>query len=69
MNKFQGQTPRFHTPIFEQMIEAELDEHRRATSMCQHATKYNVQMTHILLRLFDLEIFKKIDHNEKDIFI
>ncbi len=35
MNKFQGQTPRFHTPISKQKIEAELDEHRRATNMCQ----------------------------------
>lgn len=31
----KGQTFRFHTPRFEQGIEVELEEHRRAVSMFQ----------------------------------
>jgi hypothetical protein len=37
-------------------MEAELDEHIKASTMFQHAVKYSVQMTNILLKLFNLEI-------------
>jgi hypothetical protein len=30
---FRGQTPRFHTPKYEQGIEAEFDEHKNVASM------------------------------------
>jgi hypothetical protein len=55
----RGQTPRFNTPGSLQGVEAELDEHRRVAIMFQQATKYNVQMTNILFKLFDLEIKTK----------
>ncbi len=63
---FRGQTPKFHTPRSKQGIEAKLDEHRRVASMFQLARKYNVQMTKILLRLFDLEIKNKQIIEEKE---
>ncbi len=66
---FKGQTPGFHTPEFVQGLEANLDEHRRTATMFQHATKYNIQMTNILFRLFELEIKNKKIIEEKDIFI
>ncbi len=62
----KGQTPRFHTPGFVQGIEAKLDEHKRVASMFQQVTQYNVQMTNILLKLFDLEIKNKQIIEEKD---
>jgi hypothetical protein len=52
-----------------QGLEANLDEHRRTATMFQHATKYNIQMTNILFRLFELEIKNKKIIEEKDIFI
>jgi hypothetical protein len=33
--------------------------------MFQHATKYNTQMTNILLRFFDLEIKKQADYRRE----
>ncbi len=52
----RGQTPRFHTPGFVQRLVANLDEHRKATSMFQQTIEYDTQMTNILFKLFDLEI-------------
>jgi hypothetical protein len=52
-----------------QGIEPKLDEHRRAATMFQHATKYNVHMTNILLTLFNLEIENKHIVEEKDKFV
>jgi len=49
-------------------IEAELDEHKRTTSMFQWAIEYNVQMTNILLKLLDPNIKNKHIIKEKDIF-
>jgi hypothetical protein len=37
--------------------------------MFQQVTKYNVQMTNILLRLFDLEIKNKHITKEKDKYV
>ncbi len=37
--------------------------------MFQQATKYNVQMTNILLRISDLKIKNKQIRNEKDRFV
>ncbi len=51
-----------------QGIEAKLDEHKKIAIMFQQATKYNVQMTNILLRLSDLKIKNKQIINEKDKF-
>jgi hypothetical protein len=51
----RGQTPRFHTLRFEQGIEAKLDEHRKAINMFQQIVDYNVQMTNILLTLFNFD--------------
>jgi hypothetical protein len=49
-----------------QRIETKLDEHRRATNMFQQVVEYSVQMTNILLRLFDLEIKNNQIIEEKD---
>ncbi len=48
-----------------QGLEVELDEHRGTASMFQQATKYNIQMTNILVRFFDLEIKKQTYHRGK----
>ncbi len=50
-----GQTPRFHTPRFVQGMEVKLDDHKIVATMFQQVAEYNVQMTNILLRLFNLE--------------
>jgi hypothetical protein len=43
-----------------------LDEHKKVASMFQYGSK--VHMTNILLKLFDLEIKKQVDHRgEKQI--
>ncbi len=52
----RGQTLKFHTPRSMQGMEAKLDEHRRVVAMFQQATEYIVQMTNILIRLYDLKI-------------
>ncbi len=65
----KGQTPRFHTLWSVQGIEAKLDEHKRVIIMFQHVAKYNVHMTNILLKLFDLEIKNKHIIEEKDKFV
>jgi len=65
----RGQTPRFHTLGSIQGLEIEMDEHRRTTSMFQHATKYNTHMTNILLRLFDMEIKNKQIVEEKNKYV
>jgi hypothetical protein len=52
----RGETPRFNTLGFVQGVEAELDKHKRVTIMFKHVIKYNVHMTNILFRLFNLEI-------------
>ncbi len=52
----KGQIPRFHTSKFVQGLKADLDEHKRTATMFQKVAEYNVQMTNILFRLFDLEI-------------
>jgi hypothetical protein len=43
-----------------------LDENRKAATMFQQEAKYNVQMTNILFRHFDLEIKTKHIIEEKD---
>jgi len=65
----RGQTPRFHTPRSMQGVEVNLDEHKKTTSMFQQVAKYNVQMTNILLKLFNLEIKNKQIIKKKDIFV
>jgi len=50
-------------------IEAKLDEHKRVANMFQHATKCNIQMINILLRLSDLEIKNKQTIKKKDKFV
>ncbi len=62
----KGQIPRFHTLGFVWGIEAKLDENRKAATMFQQEAKYNVQMTNILFRHFDLEIKTKHIIEEKD---
>jgi hypothetical protein len=62
----KGQIPWFHTPKFSQGLEADLDKHRRTTSMFQHATKYSVQMTNIMFKLSYLEIKNKHIIEKKD---
>jgi hypothetical protein len=52
-----------------QGIEAKLDEHKRVIIMFQHVAKYNVYMTNILLKLFDLGIKNKHIIEEKDKFV
>ncbi len=37
----KGEIPKFHTPEFVRGLEANLDEHKRVTSMFQQATKYS----------------------------
>ncbi len=49
-----------------QGMEAKLDEHKKFVIMFQQATEYNVHMTNILLRLFDMEIYNKQIIEEKD---
>jgi len=61
----RGQILRFNTPRFEQGIEVELDQRRKAVSMFQKIVEYSVQMTNILLRLFNLEIMNKQIIEEK----
>ncbi len=65
----KGQIPRFHTLGFVQGMEVELDEHRKIATMFQHASKYNVQMKNIFLRLFNVEIKDKQIIKEKDKFV
>ncbi len=62
----RDQIPGFHTPGFVQGVEAKLNEHRRIAIMFQQVVEYDVQMTNILLRLFDLEITKQVDYRGKD---
>jgi hypothetical protein len=66
---FKGQTSRFNTLGYVQGVKVELDEHRRTTIMFKQATTYNVQMTNILLKLFNLEIKNKDIIMEKDRFV
>jgi hypothetical protein len=65
----RGQTPRFNTPHSVQRVEVELDEHKRIVIMFKHVVEYNVHMTNILLRLFDLEIKNKQIIKKKDRFV
>jgi hypothetical protein len=65
----RGQTPKFHTLGSMQGIDVELGEHKRVVTMFQHVAKYNVHMTNILLRLFDLEIKNKEIIEEKDRYV
>ncbi len=58
----KGQTSRLNTLRYVQGVEVELDEHRRTTT-------YSVQMTNILLKLFNLEIKNKDIIMEKDRFV
>jgi hypothetical protein len=52
-----------------QGIKAELDDHRRTTTMFQQVVQYNVQMKNILFRLSDIEIKNKQIIKEKiDLF-
>jgi hypothetical protein len=55
----KGQTLRFHTLKSIQGLEIDLDEDRRVPTMFQQVVKYNVQMTNILHKLFNLEIRNK----------
>jgi len=62
----RGQTPRLNTPHYVQRVEVELDEHKIIVIMFKHVVEYNVHMTNILLRLFDLEIKNKQIIKKKD---
>jgi hypothetical protein len=50
-------------------LEAKLDEHRKIVNMFPQTTKYNTQMTNILLRFFNLEIKNKQIIEEKDKYV
>jgi len=52
-----------------QGVEAELDEHKRITTMFKQAAEYNVQMINILFKLFDLEIKNKKIIRKKDGYV
>jgi hypothetical protein len=52
-----------------QGLEAELEEHRKAISMFQHAIKYITQMTNIMFKLSNLEIRNKQIIEENDKFV
>jgi hypothetical protein len=65
----KGKTRRFHKLGSVQWIKVELDKHRRDVIMFQHVTKYNVHMTNILLRPFNLEINNKQIIKEKDMYV
>jgi len=62
----RGETPRFNTLGFVQGVEVELDKHKRVAIMFKHVIKYNVHMTNILLRLFNLEIKNNQTIEKKD---
>jgi hypothetical protein len=63
----KGQTPSFHTPKFVQGLETNLDEHMRIATMFQQVAVYNVQITNILFKLYNLEIKNK--QAIKDIYV
>jgi len=65
----KGQTLRVNTPRSMQGLKVELDEHKKTTTMFQHAMEYNVQMTNILLRLSNPKIKNKQIVEEKDRFV
>ncbi len=50
-------------------MEAKLDEHKNVVIMFQQVAKYNVQMTNILFRFFNLEIKNKQIIEKKDKYV
>jgi hypothetical protein len=68
-SSFKGQTFSFHTPESVQGLKANLDEHKRIATMFQQVVKYNVKITNILLKLYNLEIINKQTIEEKDIYV